>query len=126
MKKQYFKQPRKRRYEFQVNESVEGEPIELMMERLINNNESEMIETKEPIYTRPEDGVIGAFDMRYNWWEDAAKNSSTMAEKSIELDKAKLDKRTEMLKKKQEEEKFLKEENARKLAEKKANGAGEE
>lgn len=119
-KKGYYNNTKAERQELSVNESVEGESIELMMERLINNNEEEIIEGKELIFTKPEHGIIGEFNIRHDHWDDAAEKSSLMAVKATELDEAQLKKRKELLKKQAEEEKFLKEDAAKKLAERNA------
>lgn len=104
--------PKKVRTSIKINDSVEGETIESRLERLVNNGD-ETIEGKELIFTRPEDGIVNAFNIRHDWWDEAAENSSIMAEKRSELDSAQLKKRKELLKKKQEEENFLKEQAAK-------------
>ncbi|QCS37328.1 hypothetical protein [Tortoise microvirus 85] len=98
---------RQRRTSIKVNESAEGETIETKLERLVNNGD-EIVDGKELLYSRPEDGIIAAFNIRHDHWDDAIENASIMAEKRSELDAAQLKKRQELLKKKEEEEKFLK------------------
>lgn len=88
------------------NDSVEGETIETRIERLLNNGD-EVIEGKELIYTRPEDGVIASFNIRHDHWDDAYEQSSIMAERRSELDQAQLKKRKDIIKKKEEEDKYL-------------------
>jgi len=101
-----YKVPKPVRTSIEVNKSVEGETIEIQMERLLNNND-EIPETKELIFTRQEDGVIGGFDIRFDRWDQAYKDTTVMAEKNAELDNAKLIKRKETLKELKEQEKYL-------------------
>lgn len=107
-----------------VNTSVEGETIETKVERLLNNEDT-MDEGKELIYTRPEDGVIPNFNIRHDHWDDAYEQSSIMAERRTELDAAKLNKRKEILKKKEDEDKYIRD-NARKGMETPPSSEGKE
>lgn len=104
-----------------VNESVEGESIETRIERLMANGD-ENPEVKELLFTRPQDGVIGGFDIRHDWWDEAIEQTSIMAEKNKELDGARLKKREEMIKKKQEEDKFLRDQAKEQLKNKGQEG----
>jgi len=103
-----------------INDTVEGETIELKMERLINNQD-EITDLKQPIYTRPEDGVIASFNIRHDHWDDAITQSSVMAEKGRELDQARLEKRKEDIEGLRKEEKALKEIAKRGSAEQKTD-----
>lgn len=111
-----YKIPKPVRTTIHANTSVEGEMIETRIERLLNNSD-EVTEGKELLYTRPEEGVIAAFNIRHDHWDDAYEQSSIMAEKRHEMDEAKLQKRTELLKQKAEEEKFLKDQAKKGMAE---------
>lgn len=91
-----------------VNDSVEGEFLETKIERMLNNGD-EMAEGKELIYTRPEDGVIGDFNIRHDHWNDAYEQSSIIAERRGELDSKQLEKRRKLLQEEKEEQKHLKE-----------------
>lgn len=104
------------RTQIHSNNTVEGESIERMIERMMNNDQEEQMEGKELLYTRPEDGIIAAFDIRHDHWDDAVEGASTMAEKRKELDSAQLEKRKKLLKQKEEEEKFLQEQAKKGMA----------
>lgn len=108
-----------------VNESVEGETIETRIERLLANGD-ENPEVKELIFTRAEDGVIGGFDIRHDWWDEAIEQTSIMAEKNQELDGKRLEKRKEMIKKKQEEDKFLRDQAKEQLKNKENGGSNQD
>lgn len=103
-----YKIPKPRRTSIAINDSVEGETIETKMERLLANKD-ETAEVKELIFTREQDGVIGAFNIRYDHWDAAYEDATTMAEKRTELDAARLEKRKEILKRKEEEDKEMRE-----------------
>lgn len=105
-----------------VNESVQGESIETKIERLMTNGD-ENTDSKELIFTRAEDGVIPAFDIRHDWWDQAYEETTIMAEKNNELDAKRLEKRKEILKAKAEEEKFLREHAKESLKNKGKTGA---
>lgn len=119
-----YKIPKQVKTSIESNDSVEGETIEIRLERLLNNGD-EVIESKELIYTRPEDGVVASFNIRHDHWDDAIEQASIMAEKRNELDAAKLQKRTEILKKKAEEDKYLRDQANKGLTEGKNNSEGE-
>lgn len=95
-----------RKTSIKVNDSVEGESIEIKMQRLLNNGD-ETAETKELVYSRPEEGIIANYNIRHDHWDDAAEGATTMAEKNIELDGARLKKREELLKAKKDEDDYL-------------------
>lgn len=114
-----YKIKKRTRTTLEVNESVEGETIETKMERLLNNND-ETTEGKELIFTRKEDGIVSAFNIRHDHWDEAIENTTLMAEKHKELDGARLKKREELLKKKAEEDKFIRD-NAKKGMENQGN-----
>jgi len=101
-----YKKQTQIRTSIEANDSVEGEPIEHTIERLLNNGD-EIIEGKELLFTRAEDGVIPAFNIRHDHWDDAYQQTTLMAEKRIELDQAQLSKRKQLLKQKEEEDKYL-------------------
>ena len=53
-------------------EIVEGEPIELKIERITNNNEP-ITDGAPEIFTERKDGVISAYNIRTDRWEVAAE-----------------------------------------------------
>jgi hypothetical protein len=62
-----------------VNQSTEGETIEMKMERIVNNKEP--IKDGAPlIYTERKDGIIPAYDIRTDRWEIAI-DAMNVAEK---------------------------------------------
>lgn len=119
-----YKSKAKKKTTIATNSSVEGETIETKIERMLNNGD-DIVEGKEMIYTRPEEGVIASFNIRHDHWDDAYEQSSTMAERRSELDAAKLNKRKEILKKKDEEDKYIRD-NARKGLENPGEGQTKE
>lgn len=52
------------------NESLEGEPIEHKIERIVNNKEA-ITDGAPAIYTERKDGVISAYNIRTDRWEIA-------------------------------------------------------
>lgn len=110
-----YKIPERKRYNFKVNESVEGEPIEQKLERLLNNNDDEKMETKELLYTKPDEGIIADFNIRNDYWDDAAEKASIMADRAKDLDAAKLKKREELLKQKKDEDDHIRKEAQEKI-----------
>lgn len=103
-----YKIPKQHRTTIEINQSVQGESIETRIERMLNNND-DVSEMKELIFTREEDGIMGAFNIRHDHWDEAYENASTMAEKNSELDSARLKKRQEAIKEEKNIQKKLKE-----------------
>lgn len=52
-------------------EVVEGEPLELKIERIVNNNEP-ITDGAPEIFTDRKDGVVSAYNIRADRWEIAA------------------------------------------------------
>lgn len=73
-----YNKPVRRKGTINRNESVEGETIERTIQRMLNNNESDMT-TKDVIYTRPEDGVPYGTDIRGDKWEKAIETTTKVA-----------------------------------------------
>lgn len=71
----------------EINTSVEGEPIETKIERIVNNNEP-ITDGAPLIYTERKDGVIAGYDVRTDRWEIAI-------EAMDKVQKAKIAKREE-------------------------------
>lgn len=71
-----------------VNESIEGESIELKIERLIENNEP-ISDSAPIIYTERKDGVLPQYDVRTDRFELAIdamdKVSSSHVAKRVEM-----------------------------------------
>lgn len=63
-----------------VNNSQEGESIERRMERLMNNDETEAVESKDLIYGRPDEDVNPNTDIRADHWADAHEKGSKLIE----------------------------------------------
>ena len=62
----------KRKSQLESVEIVEGEPIELKIERITNNNEP-ITDGAPEIFTERKDGVISAYNIRTDRWEVAAE-----------------------------------------------------
>ena len=58
-----YKIPRKTITSIERNESIEGETLEMQIQRMINNGEV-LGEEKEMIYTKPSEGVVYGTDIR--------------------------------------------------------------
>lgn len=101
-----YKIPKPVRTTIETNQSVEGETIEIKIERLLSNKD-EKAETKELIYTKKEDGVQAAYNIRHDHWDDAYENASEIAEKHKELDASKLEKRKKIMNEEKEKREFL-------------------
>ncbi|MBB5441064.1 hypothetical protein HDC92_004768 [Pedobacter sp. AK017] len=104
-----------------VNESVEGESIETRIERLMANGD-ENPETKELIFTRKEDGVIGGFDIRHDYWDEAYEKASEMAIKDNEMDAQRLERRKQTIQEQKEINKKIREQAKNALNEGKNQG----
>ena len=72
-----IKQPKSR---LKINNSFEGEPLEMAITRMINNGDEKM-QTKDIIYTRPEDGIPAATDVRTDKWLEGIKNTEEVTNK---------------------------------------------
>ena len=62
----------KRKSQLESVEIVEGEPIELKIERITNNKEP-ITDGAPEIFTERKDGVISAYNIRTDRWEVAAE-----------------------------------------------------
>tara|TARA_Y100001934_G_scaffold228273_1_gene274539 strand:+ start:298 stop:687 length:390 start_codon:yes stop_codon:yes gene_type:complete len=62
----------KRKSQLESVEIVEGEPIELKIERITNNKEP-ISDGAPEIFTERKDGVISAYNIRTDRWEVAAE-----------------------------------------------------
>jgi hypothetical protein len=94
-------------------EILEGEPIELKIERILNNNEP-ITDGAPEIFTERKDGVVSAYNIRTDRWEIACDGMSQV-EKSITA-------KREHKAKKKEEEKPKKETKVIDLNKSKDNG----
>lgn len=74
-----YRKPSKVRTSVKRNTSREGESIERMVERLLNNNETDLL-VKEAIYNRPELGVVYGTDIRNDKFEKALENTQKVTE----------------------------------------------
>ena len=63
-------------------EKLEGEPIELKIERIVNNKEP-ISDGAPSIFTERKDGVVAAYNIRTDRWEVAAEGMDVVA-KSIQ------------------------------------------
>lgn len=63
-------------------EKLEGEPIELKIERIMHNNEP-ISDGAPSIYTERKDGVLSAYNIRTDRWE-VATDGMSVVEKSIQ------------------------------------------
>ena len=77
-KKKMYKIPRRTSTSIERNESIEGEPIEMQIQRMINNGEV-LGEEKEMIYTKPSEGVIYGTDIRGDKQEKAIEMTEKVA-----------------------------------------------
>lgn len=96
-----------RKSQLEINESVEGDTMEIQMERILNNGEMESLEQKELKYTNPEDGIIAITDIRSDKFDMAIEQN----EKILEDQRGRL-----------EEKRKDREEKLKKLKEKDDNG----
>lgn len=67
---------------FKINESYEGESIELKMQRVLNNKEP-ITDGAEEIYTERKDGVNPALDVRHDRWETAIEATDKITKSAI-------------------------------------------
>lgn len=69
-----YKIPKRTRTSIDAYDAVEGEPIEVMISRLINDG-IKIDNEKIPIYTKPSEGVVYGTDIRGDKWEKAIEVS---------------------------------------------------
>lgn len=100
-------------------EIVEGEPIELKIERITNNKEP-ITDGAPEIFTERKDGVISAYNIRTDRWEVAAEAMDKVSG-SIQ---AKRDAKGKLSKSKEETDSKDKVENVEAKAEVKKTGDG--
>ncbi len=88
----------KKAYKSQMKsvECVEGEPIELKIERIVSNKEP-ITDGAPSIFTERKDGVVSAYNIRTDRWEIAADamskvEGSVQAKRDAKASKAKADK----------------------------------
>lgn len=74
-----YKIPKKIISSIKKNTSKEGESIERMFERMMNNNESDLT-TKEMLYFRPELGVPYGTDIRQDKFDKALETTDKVTE----------------------------------------------
>lgn len=77
IKPKYFPEPIKTNYEFQ-----EGERIETKVARIVENNEP-ITDGAPIIYTKREDGVLPAYDIRTDRWEIAQEAMDAINQANI-------------------------------------------
>jgi hypothetical protein len=76
-----YKRPHYHTTDLSRKEIIEGETIEMKIERIVNNKET--IKDGAPtIFTERKDGVISAYNIRTDRWE-IATDAMTLVEKSI-------------------------------------------
>ena len=73
-----YKIPKRTATSIERNESIEGEPIEQQIQRMINNGEV-LGEEKEMIYTKPSEGVLYGTDIRGDRQEKAIEMTEKVA-----------------------------------------------
>ena len=73
-----YKIPRKMITSIERNESIEGETLEMQIQRMINNGEV-LGEEKEMIYTKPSEGVVYGTDIRGDKQEKAIEMTEKVA-----------------------------------------------
>ena len=74
-----YKIPRKTITSIERNESIEGETLEMQIQRMINNGEV-LGEEKEMIYTKPSEGVVYGTDIRGDKQEKAIEMTEKVAQ----------------------------------------------
>lgn len=92
----------KRKTQFKRNESVEGETLEMKLERVMNNKEP-IDEQAPPIYTKRSDGVVPAYDIRTDRMEVALEAMDIVSKVSIAKSKNAWDERMKKEEKKSAE-----------------------
>lgn len=110
-----YKIPKQPETSIRRNESVEGESIEKAIQRMKNNNETELT-TKDLIYTRPEDGVVYGTDIRGDKFDRALEKTNKVTEHM----------RMTRQEKYEERKRLLEEKKAKKLEAKNASKGGNE
>ena len=73
-----YKIPKKTITSIERNESIEGETLEMQIQRMINNGEV-LGEEKEMIYTKPSEGVLYGTDIRGDRQEKAIEMTEKVA-----------------------------------------------
>ena len=63
--------PKFKKTQFNANKSVEGETIEMKIDRFINNKETITDKGSTPIYMERKEGVNKAYNIRTDRWEVA-------------------------------------------------------
>ena len=74
-----YKIPRRTITSIERNESIEGETLEMQIQRMINNGEV-LGEEKEMIYTKPSEGVVYGTDIRGDKQEKAIEMTEKVAQ----------------------------------------------
>lgn len=77
IKPKFFPKPAKTNYEFQ-----EGERIETKVARIVENNEP-ITDGAPIIYTKREDGVLAAYDIRTDRWDVAQQAMDAVNQANI-------------------------------------------
>ena len=65
--------PKFKKTQFNANKSVEGETIEMKIDRFINNKETITDKGSTPIYMERKEGVNKAYNIRTDRWEVAVE-----------------------------------------------------
>ena len=73
-----YKIPKRTATSIEKNESIEGEPIEMQIQRMINNGEV-LGEEKQMIYTKPSEGVLYGTNIRDDRQEKAIEMTEKVA-----------------------------------------------
>ena len=73
-----YRIPKRTQTSIERNTSIEGEPIEMQIQRMINNGEV-LGEEKEMIYTKPSEGVMYGADIRGDRQEKAIEMTEKVA-----------------------------------------------
>ena len=79
IKKKMYKIPTRTITSIERNESIEGETLEMQIQRMINNGEV-LGEEKEMIYTKPSEGVVYGTDIRGDKQEKAIEMTEKVAQ----------------------------------------------
>lgn len=108
IKPKFFPGPIKTDYEFQ-----EGERIERKVARIVENNEP-ITDGAPIIYTKREDGVLPAYDIRTDRWEIAQQAMDAVNQANIAKSKSygKIDKEENALDSKEDAESSSRQESA--------------
>ena len=73
-----YKIPKRTATSIEKNESIEGEPIEMQIQRMTNNGEV-LGEEKQMIYTKPSEGVLYGTNIRDDRQEKAIEMTENVA-----------------------------------------------